>query len=271
MPIDESTTFEISTRGEVDDNIIERAQERLTRVGTHSREAIIHVELRVTDDANHGDQDQARAEATLSLKHGPVRAHAQAPTPGEAVDIMIDRLRRRLDRHESRLHRSDSKRHDGVASEGSWRHGDVNASPRRPTPLPDASATVVRRKTFAASPMSVEEAAFDLDVLDHDFYLFEEIRSGEAGLLSIQADGRFQLEIASHAELESPATLPIDRVDGPPLLDAITAQRLLDNSDTPFVFHRTGDSASVQVTYRRYDGNYGVVELGTPGSSFTSR
>lgn len=270
MPIDESTTFEISTRGEVDDNTMERAQERLTRVGTHCRETIIHVELRVTDDATHLDQDNARAEATLSLKHGPVRAHAQAPTAGEAIDIMVDRLRRRLDRHESRLHRGDTKRHDGVASEGSWRHGDVNASPRHPTPLPDASATVVRRKTFAASPMSVEEAAFDLDVLDHDFYLFEEIRSGEPGLLSIRADGRYQLEIPAHAKLESSSTVPLERVDGPPLLDDVSAQRLLDNSDTPFVFHRTGNSETVQVTYRRYDGNYGVVELGLPGSSPTS-
>jgi hypothetical protein len=213
---------------------------------------------------NHPMQDHASAEATMSIKHGPVRAHAQAPTIAEAVDLMIERLRRRVDRHESRLHRIGTKRHDGVATEGSWQHGDLLASPRRPRPLPDESATVVRRKTFAAAPMSVEEAAFDLEILDHDFYLFEESKSGHAGLLSWLADGGYRLQIASTAEVDGADTLPIDRVEGPILLDEQGAQRLLDTAEDPFVFYRASTAEAGQVMYRRYDGNYGVVELRSP-------
>jgi hypothetical protein len=209
-------------------------------------------------------QDHARAEATFSLKHGPIRAHAQAATIAEAVDLMIERLRRRVDRHGSRLHRVGTKRHDGVATEGSWQHGDLMSSPRRPRPLPDESATVVRRKTFAAAPMSIEEAAFDLEILDHDFYLFEEVKSGHAGLLSLQADGRYQLEIAPAAEIDDAGYMPIDRVDGPMTLDKQSAQRLLDTGDDPFVFYRVDTEEPGQVMYRRYDGNYGVVELRSP-------
>ena len=266
MPIDDGTTFEISTQGDVDPEVIERARERLGRVGSHARETIIHVELRITDDLNHPLQEHARAEATLSLKHGPVRAHAQAATTAEAVDLMIERLRRRVDRHQSRLHREGTKRHDGVASEGSWQHGDLMASPRRPRPLPDESATIMRRKTFAAAPMTVEEAAFDLEILDHDFYLFEEYKSGHAGVLSMQADRRYLLEIAANAEVDGAENLPLDRVDGPILLDKQGAQRLLDTNDDPFVFHRVTTSEPGQVMYRRYDGNYGVVELRSPDS-----
>lgn len=262
MPIDDNTTFEISTRGEISDAAIERGRERLERVGSHCREAILHVEFRVTDDSAHPAQDHARAEATLSVKRGPVRAHAQAPTVGEAIDLMIERLRRRVDRHESRLHRVGTKRHDGVATEGSWHHGDVASSPRRPQPLPDPSAEVVRRKTFAAAPMNLEEAAFDLDILDHDFYLFEETKSGRAGLLSVQDDGRFRLQIADCADIDISPDMPVDRIDGPSVLDKQSAQRLLDTGDDPFVFYRPSDEQPGQVMYRRYDGNYGVVELG---------
>lgn len=261
MPIDESTTFEISTRGEISADAIERARERLERVGSHCREAVLHVELRITDDSAHPAQDHARAESTLSVKHGPVRAHAHAPTVAEAIDLMLERLRRRLDRHEARLHRIGSKRHDGVASEGSWRHGDVASAPRRPMALPDPSADVVRRKSFAAEPMSLEEAAFDLDILDHDFYLFEEIKSARTGLLSVHADGHFELRIAATADIEAPQGMPLERIDGPSTFDDQSAQRQLDAGEDPFVFYRHGDGHASQVMYRRYDGNYGVVEL----------
>ncbi len=261
MPIDEDTTYEVSTQGGIDPDVIERAKERLGRVGRHCREPIMAVELRVTDDVAHPAQDHARAEATLSVKHGPVRAHAIAPTVNEAVDLMIERLRRRLDRHEARLHRIGVKHQDGVAAPGSWHHGDVDESPRRPQPLVVDAARVVKRKTFAPAPMTVEEAAFDLDILDHDFYLFEEVKSGEPALLSIQDDGRYLLEIAGPAEIELEA-MTVDRAEGPILLDQAAAQRLLDSGTTAFVFHRVSPNQPGQVMYRRYDGDYGVVELG---------
>ena len=261
MPLNDETTFEISTRGQIDDDAIDRARERLGRVGSHCREQIIHVELRVTDDQAHPAQDHASAEATLSVKHGPVRAHAQAPTVDEAIDLMIERLRRRVDRHESRLHRVGTKRHDGVAVEGSWRHGDVAATPRHPRARPDESATVIRRKTFAASPMSVEEAAFDLDILDHDFYLFEEMQSGAGALLSIEADGGYRLDVPDSADVDIDPAMSIDRRDGPTVLDQEGADHLLNTTTDPWVFHRTAPDQPGQVTYRRYDGNYGVIEL----------
>ena len=37
----------------------------------------------------------------------------------------------------------------------------------------------VRRKYFAMPPMSLEEARHQLDLIDHDFYLFRDSDSGE--------------------------------------------------------------------------------------------
>ena len=42
--------------------------------------------------------------------------------------------------------------------------------------LPDPG---VRRKYFAMPPMSLEEARRQLDLIDHDFYLFRDSDSGE--------------------------------------------------------------------------------------------
>ena len=109
--------------------------------------------------------------------------------------------------------------------------------------------------------MSIEEAAFDLEILDHDFYLFEEARSGTGALLSMQADGRYRLEVPADADVDLSSTVPTDRYDGPVLLDQAGAEHLLNTTIDPWVFHRTEPDAPGQVTYRRYDGQYGVIEL----------
>ena len=40
-------------------------------------------------------------------------------------------------------------------------------------------APVVRRKYFAMPPMSVEEAIHQLEVIDHDFYVFRNAENNE--------------------------------------------------------------------------------------------
>ncbi|NNE73202.1 MAG: HPF/RaiA family ribosome-associated protein [Acidimicrobiales bacterium] len=263
MPIAEDASFQVSTKGQVSRQVLERAEERLHRVADHCREPITKVDLRITEEKPLRGEPRVRAEATFEVTHGPVRAREHATTVEEAVDGMIERLRRRVDQHESRLHRIGKQRHDGVATEGSWHHGDVAATPRHPVPVPDGSATVIRRKSFAPAPMSVDEAAFDLDILDHDFYLFQEISSDETALISRAGDGRFNLQIPADAELSLDQEAPVDRSDGPVVLDIASAQRLLDENLDPFVFHRTEAGRPGQVLYRRFDGGYGVIELGS--------
>lgn len=263
MPINSETTFEVSSKGRVPRATIDRAKERLDRVGRHCREPITHVELRIIVDDNHPGADHARAEATMEVKQGPVRARDSAPTVEEAVDNMIDRLRRRVDRHESKLHRIGTKRHNGVATDGSWHRGDVSSAPRSPAPLNDGPARIVRRKSFAAHPMTVEEAAFDLDVLDHDFYLFLEITSGATALISRADQDRLRLEMPAAHVPQIPDSLPIDCVDGPAVLDLAGAQRILESDNEPFVFHKIDEERPGQVLYRRFDGGYGVIEIAT--------
>lgn len=264
MPVDSKTTFEISTRGEISDETVERARDRLTRVANHCREPVGHVEIRLIHEATH--HDQVRAEATLAVKHGPVRAHAVGPSASEAVDTMIGRLRGRLSRHESKLHRIGTKRNDGTSADQSWHHGDVETAPRRPLPVVTERAQVVRRKSFAGTPMSVADAVLDLELLDHDFYLVEHKGEDDAStnsvcLLSRNDDGSFDL--ASEGLVAEEFAMPdIHQASGACVLSDEGAQRLLDSTGDRFVFYRHNSSAQPEVLYRRFDGDFGMIELG---------
>ncbi len=63
--------------------------------------------------------------------------------------------------------------------------GQADLLPPRPT----EERAVVRHKTFSVGTVDLDEAAFDLEVLDHDFHLFTEAGTGQEGVLYPTSDG----------------------------------------------------------------------------------
>ena len=110
-----------------------------------------------------------------------------AGTIAEAVDLVVDRLRRRIEQLEDRRHRLPERR---AASHEADRRAEVPAT-QRPEYFSRSieEREVVRRKSFALEPLSIDEAAFDLDSLAHDFYLFREQTTIRDCVLSYGADG----------------------------------------------------------------------------------
>lgn len=57
----------------------------------------------------------------------------------------------------------------------------------------DAGARIVKTKRFAAKPMDPEEAALQMELLGHDFFLFTNTESGNAAVLYRRRDGQLGL------------------------------------------------------------------------------
>ena len=109
--------------------------------------------------------------------------------------------------------------------------------------------------------MTVDEAAFDLDMLAHDFYLFTELTTGAASLLSFDSKDGLELTqpestegdprhgVAAAIHLGSPA----------PTLTLEEALERLDTGGEKFVFFVDSESERGAVVYHRYDGHYGLI------------
>ena len=69
-------------------------------------------------------------------------------------------------------------------------------------------ARIVRTKQFTAKPMDPGEAALQLQLLGHDFYLFTNSETGRAAVLYRRHDGDLGL-------IETLATGPTDRARSP--------------------------------------------------------
>lgn len=106
--------------------------------------------------------ERYRMEITTLATGRVVRVEASAPEMRSAIDIATDRYERRLRDLKQRLitsHRRGEKR----LNEDHQRDEDENQ---------DRAFVIDRTKRFEVKPMTTQEAALQMELLEHSFYLF---------------------------------------------------------------------------------------------------
>lgn len=259
MILDQQLRPTLTVRGSVTGLERDYAVAKFEHVVRGASRPVQFAEIRLTREADPARERPAIAEASFAVDGRPVRAHVAATTMYEAADLLETRLRWRFEQladHD----RSVTRRRPTDA----WRHGDEHRPDRCDRPVEERE--VVRRKMFALAPMTPEEAASELDVLDHDFFLFVDARSGEDTVIRhVEGDGYELLSRSEPEEPLDPRGAPIARANFRPARLALdSAILLLDLGDEPSVFFIDAETGRGNVLYRRYDGHYGLVSPG-PG------
>lgn len=245
----------VTLRGDVPEAMREYAEKKIGHVRDYAHEPVLDAHAVVTLAADPARERPALAEATLDVNGTPVRAQVAAAHLGEAIDLLEDLLRRRLVQHQDRV--KTRHRWIGVASEHEWRHGDLPTQRPEHFPRPPDERRVVRRKTFALEPMTPDEAAFDMDLLSHDFHLFTDLGTGQDVVIYRKPGGRFGIRGEVGETALTAASLD---VEGPAaVMREAQAVAHLDVAGEPFVFYLDPDARRGRVLYLRYDGHYGLI------------
>lgn len=146
--------------------------------------------------SNHGHAGPDRVEITVVSKGAPVRAEAEGSDKYAAFDVAQSRLLERLRRAHDRS-KDYRKGHGGKSLREAVNHDfhDVALEPAEgellvavttgPNPVIEhvaddefVSPVVIREKTFEAVPMSVDQALYNMELVGHDFYLFQDSNTG---------------------------------------------------------------------------------------------
>lgn len=122
-------------------------------------------------------------EITIPTKHLILRAESKADTMYAAVDLCVDKIERQLLRHKSRINTLIRKR-DGVSS---YFSDQFNALSNEENNL----HKLVRNKEVELSVMSVDDAILQLELLQHDFYLFINEENHKVTILYVRKDGDY--------------------------------------------------------------------------------
>lgn len=231
------------------------AEKKVRRVMAAAGAPVLFGRVTLAEAPDPAVERPALAQAMLNVNGRPVRAQVAAHAMTEAVDLLEARLRDRLAHRAAQLR--TLRRRGRATVPGEWRHGQVE--PARPAwfDRPPDEREVVRRKSFALDEMTADEAAFDMEMLDYDFYLFRELGTGRDAVLHRLPDG-------AHAVARPTPGLVLD--------EAI--ERLVAGGE-PFVAFVDRDSGRANVVYRRYDGHHGLItsadEPAPPAEPSTAR
>ena len=133
------------------------------------QEADVHLSV-----ARNPRVPQQTAEVTLFASGTVIRAQERSQNLYASIDLVAGKLARQLQRHKDR--RQGHGHHDEHQAETEVMplQGDMLQGRQAKLPAP-----VVRRKYFAMPPMGLEEARRQLDLIDHDFFLFRDSESGD--------------------------------------------------------------------------------------------
>jgi putative sigma-54 modulation protein len=132
-------------------------------------------------------------EITVHLKRRFLKAHAAAGEPETALDLALAKIEHQVarlkDKRVTRARRGNGNGNspDVVDELGGVEDAGVDALPR-----------IVKTKRFAAKPMDPEEAALQMELLGHAFFLFTNTETGHAALLYRRRDGDLGL-IETHS------------------------------------------------------------------------
>jgi len=165
---------------EISDRYRGHVVEKLSRLEKHDHR-IMRVQVEVESEANPRQRDRAvRLELTAFSKGPVIRAEAVAADKMAALDLALDKMaaqmRRAADRR--RIHRG---RHTPVSVGQSLAEADteVESAPDEvrerevgPIAVTGDGPLVVREKTHAATPMTLDQALYEMELVGHDFYLF---------------------------------------------------------------------------------------------------
>lgn len=243
--------------GQVEEQAAEHAREVVLRVARLAPRPVLHARIVLRVQHDPALERPAIAKATLDVSGRHVRAHVAAEHMLEAIDLLERRLRRNLEDLEE-LERA--RRHDtGIVSAGEWRHGDLPTARPEYFPRPPENRELVRRKTFALAAELPEQAALEMQLLDHDFHLFTDVATGDEAVVHRLSDGTIALAEIEPTPDRKPFGILVDPTPAPVLLLDDAIERLNLSGDR-FVFFVDAQTRSGNVLYRRYDGHYGLIE-----------
>lgn len=131
------------------------------------------------------NRDEHRIEVTIPMPGVILRAEEARDDMYAAADVVVEKLERQIRKHKTKINRKfrqDGSLKDLFAEQ-------VDGVPAQEEPRIE----IVRNKRFALKPMDVEEAAMQMDMLGHNFFVFNNAETDLISVVYKRRDGRYGL------------------------------------------------------------------------------
>lgn len=181
----ESTMFRYNVRGEnieVTTAIREYAEKKLSKLEKffdNVPEATAHVNLKVYTDKT------AKVEVTIPLPYLVLRAEETSIDLYGSIDLVVDKLERQVRKYKTKIHRKSREKGFAPAAPPSVIEEDLEEN--------NGQLEIVRTKRISLKPMDSEEAVLQMNMLGHNFFIFEDSETNGTSIVYRRKDGKFGL------------------------------------------------------------------------------
>ena len=163
---------------EVSDSIRSYAESKLRRLERQLSDPTV-VELELAVERNPSIAENQVAEATVWTKGPVLRAREASSDMKASIDQLANKLARQVKRYrEKRVEEP--------------RRGD-HPTPAALESLDGPEPLIVKSKQFPVKPMSPDEAVLQLELVGHDFFVFQNAESADVNVVYRRRDGSFGL------------------------------------------------------------------------------
>ena len=164
---------------EVSDSIRSYAEQKLGKLDRQLHE-LTRIELELAVERNPSIAASQVAEATIWTKGPVLRAREASGDMKASIDALSEKLLRQVKHYRDRRSRRSprgSSANDGGAL----------------TVAEEIEPQIVKTKQFAVKPMTAEEAVLQLELVGHDFFVFQNAESADVNVVYRRRDGGYGL------------------------------------------------------------------------------
>ncbi|MDP4163162.1 MAG: ribosome-associated translation inhibitor RaiA [Bacillota bacterium] len=160
---------------------VEKKISKLERYFTETPEANVNVNLKFYQDKT------SKVEVTIPMPHLVLRAEETNVDMYAAVDLITDKLERQIRKHKTKVNRKFREKGDFAAMFSTFESAEA------PEFEEENDLEVVRTKRFDLKPMDSEEAILQMNMLGHNFYVFNNADTNRTNVVYKRTDGRYGL------------------------------------------------------------------------------
>ncbi|MBE9177277.1 ribosome-associated translation inhibitor RaiA [Oculatella sp. LEGE 06141] len=164
---------------EITDAIREYVHQKIEKAVNHFQALTTEVDVHLSVARNPRINPKQTAEVTIYTNGSVVRAEESSENLYASIDLVANKISRQLRKYKEKR---QNKLQSTVKTAEVLDEAPI-ASDLTNGRTPELPPEVVRTKYFAMPPMSIQEALEQLELVDHDFYMFCNVETGEINVI----------------------------------------------------------------------------------------
>lgn len=159
---------------------VEKRMGKLEKYFEYGKDIEANVTLKVYKDGH-------RVEVTIPLTGLLLRAEDKTNDMYAAIDNVVEKLELQVRKYKTKVNRK-LRESDGLKG-----LSQIETNGKTEVPGEEEELEIVRTKRFNLKPMDAEEAILQMNLLGHNFFVFQNVETDQVSVVYKRKDGRYGL------------------------------------------------------------------------------